>query len=227
MKKNTEIENAEAFKNRLIIGGLSEEQKQRVTFAYQISKEAHRRQVRDDGCTRYFEHPRKGCLVLMDELKIYDYRLLIAFLFHDVGEDTQLLGSILTNYNSWKKEATFRLDLLCEGVAPLVIGMTKPVIDNIIFFSKKEAFEYYIDQLKNGLIEVKILKMVDRLINLRDMLNCSPEKVKKQIIETETVYLPVFSTVCEDQHYGKAGEKLLQEICDILKGLKTLYGISD
>lgn len=225
MKKDHEIENAEAFRKRLISGGLSDEQRQRVMFAYQISKEAHRRQVRDDGFTRYFEHPRQGCLVLMDELNIYDYRMLIAFLFHDTGEDTQLLGSILTDYFLWKKEASFRLDLLCDGVAPLVIGMTKPVVDNISFFSKKEAFDYYIDQLKNGTAELKILKMTDRLINLRDMLHCSPAKVKKQIIETESVYMPVFSPVCGDRIYGKAGEKLMSEIMKSLESLKTQYGV--
>lgn len=53
----TKNENFDAFKTRLI-SKMSYDDIQRVMFAYQISKEAHRRQFRDGGKMRYFEHAR-------------------------------------------------------------------------------------------------------------------------------------------------------------------------
>ena len=139
-------ENFESFTARLI-GKMSDDDIKRVTFVYQISKEAHRRQFRDGGKTRYFEHARAGCLVLMDELNIFNPKLLIAFLLHDVGEDTPLLGSIIKNYKLWLEEATFRVNLFYPGAGELVIGMTKPFVDGINFHTTEETYKYYIEHL--------------------------------------------------------------------------------
>jgi len=212
-------ENFDAFKARLI-GKMSEEDVHRVMFAYQISKEAHRRQFRDGGKVRYFEHARAGCLVLMDELGIYDPMLLIAFLFHDVGEDTPLLGSIIKDYERWIVDATFRVNLLYPGAADLVIGLTKPFVDNVWFHTKDEAFAYYVSHLNGG--KLILLKAVDRLINLRDMDNVKPTKIRKQVIETREVYLPIFNKLHDFEDVNEYGMYLIKRITDRLAELDEI-----
>jgi len=209
-------ENAETFEARLV-GKMSEEDILRVMYAYQISKEGHRRDFRDGGKKRYFEHPREGCLVLMDELGIYSARLLVAFLLHDTGEDTPVLGKIKPDYKKWLRIATFRANLHYPGVADLVIGLTKPYVDGIHFHTKEEAFDYYINHLTNA--ETILLKAVDRLINLRDMDNCTLAKIKKQVIETREVYLPIFNKLHDFEEVNGYAMYLITRITDRLAEL--------
>ena len=48
--------------------------------------------------------------------------------------------------------------------------------------------------------EIVLLKMVDRLINLREMGDCSAEKIAKQKKETVVVYLPMFQMLEETSY---------------------------
>ncbi|MDB4984703.1 MAG: relA 1 [Patescibacteria group bacterium] len=164
-----------------------------IMFAYDLSKEAHRTHSRKLG-GRYFEHPRAGCIILMDELGIYDRDLLIAFLLHDVGEDSPLLGNVKGSYDEFIRIATFRITLVFgERVAKLVTTLTKPSEDKIRFHTKEEWYQFYITELaKDG--DAQILKAVDRLHNLRTL----PPQTKwaaSQILETTSIYLPMFSKI--------------------------------
>ncbi len=165
-----------------------------IEFAYDLSKAAHRTQSRDGGL-RYFEHPRAGCLILLDELALYDRDMLITFFLHDAGEDTPLLGNRLLSYEKFAAALTSRLTLLFGShVADLVLRLTKPAVGTGTFATKAEAFQFYIDQLKES-EEAVVLKMVDRLHNLRSLPVEKPSWVKKQIDETENVYMPIFESV--------------------------------
>ena len=128
-------ENRTRFLARLA-GKMSERDTMLVEFAYDLSKEAHRTHKRVKG-GRYFEHPRATCLILMDELGIYDRDLIIGMLLHDVGEDSPLLGSSVESYDRFVEVARFRLELVFNPrVARLVITMTKPELDEIRFHDK-------------------------------------------------------------------------------------------
>ena len=59
-------ENRATFLKRLE-GKFPKEEIENIDFAYDLAKEAHRTAVRDEGM-RYFEHPRSGCLIMIDEL---------------------------------------------------------------------------------------------------------------------------------------------------------------
>lgn len=167
---------------------------QSIEFAYDMSKEAHRTQSRVGG-QRYFEHPRAGCLIILDELGLYDRDMIIAFLLHDVGEDTPLLGNRRLSYEKFVKEVSFRLNgIFGNRVANNVIRLTKPGFGNESFSSKEEAFAHYIKALKED-EEAIILKMVDRLHNLRSLPLDRPTWIKKQLLETADVYMPIFSSV--------------------------------
>lgn len=191
----TKIENRQTFLDRLK-GHFSQVDIDLVEFAYDLAKEAHRPQKRDGG-ERYFEHPRAGCLIMMDELGLYDRDLLISFLFHDVGEDTPLLGNREKSYDVFVSKAKYRLGkLFGESVADTVIRLTKPSVDHQKFQTSKEASDFYIEELRKG-EDALIGKAVDRLHNLRTLIfeGCSVQKIKRQITQTESVYLPLFALV--------------------------------
>ena len=205
-------ENIDTFRRRLE-GKMSKREVELVMFAYALAKESHRVQQRDGG-ERYFEHPRKGCLVLMDELKIFNPVLLVAFLLHDTGEDTLIWGNLSKDYDEWLKTATFRLNLICKQATPIVIGLTKPAIDNKKFHSREEVYYFYWNTMKHH-SEIVLLKMIDRLINLREMSDCSVEKIEKQKQETRAVYLPMFQML-EKGLYKKHYHYLSSQIDVIL-----------
>ena len=68
--------------------------------------------------------------------------------------------------------------------------------------------------------DVLVAKMVDRLHNLRNLIGNRPEKIQKQITETEDVYIPLFKKISgEKKEYV---EKLLEKINEQLIILKSL-----
>ena len=216
-------ENRETFERRLK-KNMSKEEIRKVMFIYDLVKSAHRTQFRDDKQTRYFEHPRQGCLVLMDELHCYNPKLITAFLLHDVGEDTALLGSISKGYEDWKNEAKFRLNILYPGISSVVIALTKPTGDNEQFATKEDAYRHYLKGLQKD-EEVILCKMVDKLINSRDSLNSTNKtKTKSQIKELEIDYFPIFSRFAETSLKYKAEFAYLWDaLQQIIESLKRKF----
>lgn len=213
MRKETRTTFIARLQNRF-----SQSDIQLIEYAYDLSKSAHRTQNRDSG-ERYFEHPRAGCLILMDELGLYDRNLLIAFLLHDVGEDTALLGNVIKSYDEFITTAQFRVDLSFGAeITDIVIRLTKPSVDNIRFHSKSEVFDYYIAELKKSPAAI-INKLVDRLHNLRSLPRNQKIKIERQIVETESVYIPMIDLVTGD--YAPYANILKQKIQVELSKLKT------
>lgn len=211
------LENRGTFLKRLE-KKFSKKEIENIDFAYDLAKEAHRTAVRDEGM-RYFEHPRSGCLIMTDELGLYDRDLLISFLLHDVGEDTPMFGNVTKSYDEFVRKARLRLiKLFGEKVADIVIRLTKPSVENIRFSSKQEAFDFYVKELgKNE--DAVLLKMVDRLHNLRTLPADKPEKIEKQIRETREVFLPIFEAVSGERK--KYAEVLAEKIKEQLAVLEA------
>lgn len=213
MKKETRTTFIERLQNHF-----SQSDIQLIEYAYDLAKSAHRTQNRDSG-ERYFEHPRAGCLILMDELGLYDRDLLIGFLLHDVGEDTALLGNVTKSYGEFITTAQFRIGLsFGPEITDIVIRLTKPSVDNIRFHSKSEAFDYYISELKKSPAAM-VDKLVDRLHNLRSLPRNQKAKIQRQIDETESVYIPMIDLVTGD--YAPYANILKQKIQVELSKLKT------
>jgi len=166
-------ENRDSFLTRLhdLPGSVifSEDESARIELAYDLSKEAHRWQKRKDG-TRYFEHPRRSTLTLIDRLHVYDVACIIAMLLHDGYEDSP------------------------RHVTPVKVEILGgPEAARIIRLVSKRPKEGYADRLLR-LADWKslVVKLCDRHDNLSD-LDSSPAAFKeKQFLETRDVYLPIF-----------------------------------
>ncbi len=156
----------------------------RLDYAYDIAKYGHRNQFRESGA-RYFEHVRATAIILVDELGITDVELIMAALLHDMLEDSFLLTPD-------RIKITFG-----ERVSELVSIVTKPKKSEQRFSSTHERHQWYFEQIRASNPEVKILKLADRLQNVRALSSCSPEKQRRKITETREVYLPLVADIAE------------------------------
>lgn len=208
----TSKETRKTFLDRLE-GKFTKEEIEDIEFAYDIAKESHRTAVRDQGM-RYFEHPREGCLIMTDELGLFDKDILISFLLHDVGEDTPMFGNIIKSYDEFVTKAKYRITkLFGSHVSDTVIRLSSPYVDNIKFHSKEEAHKFYLEELKKS-EDAVLCKMVDRLHNLRTLSSCKPEKIIRKIEETENDYMPIFRGV--EGKRNEFSKILLSKIQDTL-----------
>ena len=213
------IENRQTFIERLKRHSASSFDVDMIMLAYDVSKEAHRTRTRDSG-ERYFEHPRALVIIALDELGWYDRDVICALFLHDAGEDSPIFGNRTAGWDSFVSTATYRISrMFNENVAEIVIALTKPEVDGIRFFVKKETGEYY---LSNIMKEEKVLrcKAIDRLHNLRtsgsDTLAVI-KKSKRTLEETKEVYLPLFRKI---NGVDGVKEKLLHKITTECKRLE-------
>ena len=173
-----------------------------IDWAYDLAKLAHRGQVRDSG-ERYFEHVRRVALILADICHITDYRIICMALLHDVGEDTVGLGNRKvwlpydnqTAYDQWMEVAYFRLQQFGDFVAKGVIALTKPDKGDPFFGSRENAHRFYMDRLwdEDTPPEVVLVKMADRLDNLRSLVGNTEAKQQKTVLETRADYIDLFT----------------------------------
>ena len=147
-----------------------------VELAYDFAKEAHGQQKRASG-DLYFSHVWEVAMILAD-LKM-DITTISAGLLHDVLEDTKITREVL------KKE-------FGQDIYNLVEGVTK--IDSFHFSSRDEETaenwrKMIIATAKD--IRVIIIKLADRLHNMRTLEYLSEDKRKEIAYETLTLYVPI------------------------------------
>jgi len=172
-----------------------------LDMAYDFSKRAHEKQRRETGA-RYFEHARGTVIILVDELGITDVGLAIASIFHDCPEDTWLMTLI-------------RIRLIFgERVARIDAAVTKPKDDDPRFKSKAAAKRWYYANIKASDVDVKLIKLVDRLQNVRALVACSREKQLRKIAETRKHIIPLIPDVAKK--YPRVAELLTQKFAEAL-----------
>ena len=152
----------------------------RVKLAYILTKEGHRYQVRsekgpDGRPLRYFEHPRRVALILIDEAGIVEADLVCAALLHDTWEDTRDLGPEMLE-QFWGHE-------VCR----------------IVMTVSKRPRAGYEKRLARADWKALAIKLVDRLDNLRSMGlgQVTPEFRTRKLTETCDHYLPLFDRLLE------------------------------
>ena len=144
--------------------------------AYDKAKELHEGQFRRSG-DPYFTHPIAVAIILA-QLGMDD-ETIVGGLLHDVVEDT--------NYTRDTLVSDFG-----EDVALLVDGVTK--LGSIKFDTKEEAQAENLRKMFMAMskdIRVLIIKLADRLHNMRTAEYWDTEKAKEKSRETLDIYAPL------------------------------------
>ena len=155
--------------------GFTTEEVERVHRAYDLAEEAHRPQRRKSG-EPYILHPIAVAMIMANEIGL-GANPICAALLHDVVEDT----------DHTVKEIR---EMFGEDVATLV---------NVVTKRKREKYEtsLQVDNYKQMLqsihydIRALLLKLADRLHNMRTLKSMPPHKQLKIASETDYFYAPL------------------------------------
>jgi GTP diphosphokinase / guanosine-3',5'-bis(diphosphate) 3'-diphosphatase len=144
--------------------------------AYVYAMKAHRNQVRQSG-DPYFSHPLEVAAILT-ELKLDDATIATALL-HDVIEDTEVTRTEIDQ-------------MFGEEIGALVEGLTK--IKKLDLVTKKaeqaENFRKLLVAISSD-IRVLLIKLADRLHNMRTLGHMKPESRRRISEETLEIYAPL------------------------------------
>jgi len=149
---------------------------ERIAKAYQFGEVAHTGQLRKDG-TAFFNHPTSVSLILA-ELEM-DEETIIAALLHDTVEDTDV--SLADVEKTFGKE-----------VAALVDGVTKLAVIN--YETKQERQVENLRKMFLAMssdIRVILIKLADRLHNIRTLGAMTTDKQKEKAEETIDIFAPI------------------------------------
>ena len=155
---------------------LDDAQIQLIKDAYTFSNASHYGQLRKSG-EPYINHPLSVASILSD-MKM-DPASIIAAILHDVVEDTK----------AGKEDIEKRFG---DEIAKLVDGVSK--IDNIEFLSRDEAQAENFSKMMLAMsddLRVILVKLADRLHNMRTLDCLSKDKKNRIAKETLEIYVPI------------------------------------
>ena len=148
----------------------------KIIAAYELANEAHAGVKRSSG-EPYITHPIAVACILLEFCM--DTDTLCAALLHDVVEDTD------TSLETIRKK-------FGDDVANLVDGVTK--IGQVPLNTKEEQQAENIRKILMAMskdIRVILIKLADRLHNMRTIMYRPPEKQRKKALETMNFYAPI------------------------------------
>ncbi|XP_067136274.1 guanosine-3',5'-bis(diphosphate) 3'-pyrophosphohydrolase MESH1 [Centruroides vittatus] len=140
---------------RCMRGGVKMESRE-IMKAVKFSAVKHRRQLRKDEVTPYINHPIDVAYILTEEAGITDSDVIQAALLHDTVEDT---------------DTTFKE--LEEVFGPKITSIVVEVTDDKTL-PKAVRKQAQIDTAAGLSHEAKLVKLADKLSNLRDLERATP-----------------------------------------------------
>ena len=154
---------------------VSAEDRIRIREAFEFAREAHAGQKRKSGAP-YIIHPVAVARIVAEELQLRPNPAIAAFL-HDVAEDTSFtLDDIKARFG--------------PDVAYLVRVVTKQKKMQYETSKQVENFKQMLDSLHYD-IRAILIKLADRLHNMRTLDSMRPEKQMKIAGETDYFYAPL------------------------------------
>ena len=148
-----------------------------IEKAYRVASEAHEGQKRKSG-EPYIIHPLCVAIILAD-LEL-DKETIVAGLLHDAVEDTWM------TYEEVEKEFGSEVALLVDGVTKL--GQLSYSADKVEV-QAENLRKMFLAMAKD--IRVILIKLADRLHNMRTMQYMRPEKQQEKARETMDIYAPI------------------------------------
>lgn len=146
---------------------------EKVEKAYRLSEKAHENQFRKSG-EQYFMHPKAVANILAD--MDMDVDTICGGLLHDVVEDTEY------------EEENIK-EMFGKDVSVLVDGVTK--LGKIKYMTKEESQSENLRKMFLAMakdLRVILIKLADRLHNMRTLEYMDPEKARYKAQETLDIY---------------------------------------
>lgn len=183
---------------------LSNEEIERIELAYALAKYAHRAQDRKDG-ERYFEHPRRVALWVIDGIGLYDASTIIAALLHDAYEDAP------------QYVTPFKVRVIGGEHAEFMIRL----------LSKVPKDGYLERLLAYGDWKTLLVKAIDRYDNLSSLSVAPADFQRKQVIETRDKYFPLLVRLLVDTpaRYQPKVDELIEKIRFTVRKWSEALGI--
>ena len=150
---------------------------QQIRAAFEFAAKAHGPQMRKDG-SPFISHPLAVAQIVAEELHL-DSESIEAALLHDTIEDTSTTHEDISR-------------LFSPTVADLVEGVSK--LTRVHYTSKEEEQMENLRKMLMAMskdIRVILIKISDRLHNMRTMEYQTPEKQKQKSFETMEIYAPI------------------------------------
>ena len=148
-----------------------------IEKAYKVASEAHEGQKRKSG-EPYIIHPLCVAIILAD-LEL-DKETIVAGLLHDAVEDTWM------TYEEVEKEFGSEVALLVDGVTKL--GQLSYSADKVEV-QAENLRKMFLAMAKD--IRVILIKLADRLHNMRTLQYMRPEKQQEKARDTMDIYAPI------------------------------------
>lgn len=160
---------------KVMAGRVSAEDMERIRAAFELAREAHASQTRKTG-EPYILHPIAVANIAAEELMLGANPVIACFL-HDVVEDT--------DYTIDDIQARFGYD-----VAFLVRVVTKKPTKDYELSKQLDNYRQLLNSMQYD-IRAILVKLADRLHNMRTLESMKPEKQMKIAGETDYFYAPL------------------------------------